>query len=182
MNVFIKILIGLLAAAFIYLGYLIFNYSPLEAVMGFAQKIMYIHVPSAIASYICVAVLFYGSIKYLISGTSRAASIRDAGAEVGFVFSVVVMITGMLWGYTSWGTWWNFEPRLVSFLILTLILGGMLLIRAFFADESRHGQLLTAVMGIIAAINVPIVMFSDSSCKFKFSTSSESCFDWRARG
>jgi heme exporter protein C len=146
------------AALIFYALYLTFMVVPNERMMGAVQRIFYFHVGSAIACYCAVATVLIGSLAYL--GTRKRAFdlASEAGAEVGLMLSTMVMLSGMIWARPIWNTWFHWEPRLVSFLLLWMIFLALTLLRRFGepGKVSQH----CAVLGVLAAITVPIVVFS----------------------
>ena len=149
-------------------NYIIFMVVPNEKVMGAVQRIFYFHVSSAFAAYISLGVLLFSSIAYLANSSStdavykkkadRAYSVISASSEVALLFCLIVLATGMIWGHAAWNVIFRWEPRLVSFLVLTLILLGFPLLRSFGSQVQTKTH--AAILGIISAINVPIVIFS----------------------
>lgn len=126
---------------------------------GQLQRIFYVHVPSAWAAYLSFGVVFLASIAYLRTGTRRWDLLAEAAAEIGVVFTTVVLITGPIWAKPVWGTWWQWDARLTSALVMWLTYVGYLFLRALAEDPSRIGR-LAAVVGIAGFVNVPIVHFS----------------------
>jgi len=141
-----------------YALYFIFLVVPNERLMGPVQRIFYFHVGSAITCYCAVAVVFIAGLWYLASTSKLADIISESAAEVGFVFCSITLISGMIWGHSAWNTWFRWEPRLVSFLLLWFVLLSFLLLRKF-GDQERVAS-HSAVLGIVGAIMVPIVVFS----------------------
>ena len=133
--------------------------SPADAMMGHLQKIMYVHVPSAWVEFAAVGVVLFGSLYFLWKEDERADLLAASSAEVGAVFCGLTLVQGMIWGRPTWGVWWTWDARLTSTLVLFLILVGYLALRSFVEDPHRRGQ-WSAVVGIIGAINVPIVWMS----------------------
>lgn len=130
-----------------------------EASMGGnLQRIFYFHVPSAWVAYLAFTVTFVSSIAYLRSGARRWDLLAHSAAEIGVVFCAIVLVTGPIWARPVWGTWWQWDARLTSTLILWLTYIGYLFIRAL-TDPARAGR-LAAVVGIVGLVNVPIVHFS----------------------
>ncbi|MBX7138775.1 MAG: cytochrome c biogenesis protein [Oligoflexia bacterium] len=138
--------------------WLVFMVVPNERVMGPVQRIFYFHVGSAIACYIACAVIFFCGIAYLSTRGIKYDILTQAAAEIGFVFCTITLVTGMIWGHAAWNTWFRWEPRLVTFLVLWLILLALNLLRAF-GDSTRIPQ-HAAILGIVSALTVPIVVFS----------------------
>jgi len=138
----------------------VFLVVPNESVMGPVQRIFYYHVSSAVAAYLMVGILFVSSICYLRSKANEWDMLAYGATCVAFLFCSIVLGTGMIWGHSAWNTWWRWEPRLVSFLILWLILFSYLLLRNFTEGAGAQQKNFSAVLGIISAVNVPIVVFS----------------------
>jgi len=135
--------------------YLIFIVTPEERVMGAVQKVFYYHVASALVSYVLIGVLFFASIFHLISRARAWTMLANSASSVALLFSSIVLITGMIWGHSAWNTWWRWEPRLVSFLILWVIL-----FSHRYIDWIKAQPTFSSILGIFAAINIPIVIFS----------------------
>ena len=141
-----------------YSTYLVFMVVPNERTMGPVQRILYFHVGSAFACYCSAAIVLGGGLWYLATREARADRWAQAAGEVGFVFCSMVLFSGMIWGHSSWNTWFRWEPRLVTFLLLWFVFLGFILLRAF-GDRSRVA-VQSAVLGIVGAITVPLVVFS----------------------
>lgn len=126
---------------------------------GQLVRIMYVHVPTAIACYTAFFVTAVASGMYLWKRTMGWDALAASSAEIGVVFVALTLLTGSIWGHTTWGTWWEWDPRLTSTaLMFVLYLGYLALRRAVLDPTSRAKQ--SAILGIIAFINVPIVHFS----------------------
>jgi heme exporter protein C len=150
---------GVLAlAALIYCLYVIFMVVPDERVMGAVQRIFYFHVASAISSYLAFGAVFFFSIAYLATREDIYDILNAAAAELGFLLCSITLASGMIWGHAAWNTWFRWEPRLVTFLLLWLISGIFLLIRAFGSPGQYRAH--SAVLGILGALTVPLVWFS----------------------
>ena len=149
-------LTGLSLALFIGALYLVFLYVPTEATMGVVQRIFYFHVPVAWVAFLAFFIVFLCSILYLWKRQSRWDVIASSAAEVGVVFTTLVLITGAIWAKPIWGVWWVWEPRLTTALVLWFIYVAYLLVRSYAAEESR-GARFAAVVGIVGFIDVPIV-------------------------
>jgi heme exporter protein C len=104
----------------ILLGMALF-WAPEDANQGAAQRIFYIHVPSAWIGFLAFFVVFVGSIAFLATGKRKWDDLASSSAEVGVVFTTAVLVTGPLWGRPVWGVYWTWDPRLTSFLMLWLI-------------------------------------------------------------
>ena len=132
-------------------------FTPVDAMLGAAQKIFYMHVPAAIVGlYVSCGLLAIASILYLWIKDERLDRLAEASAEIGLLFMGIVLVTGPVWARTSWGTWWVWEARITSTLFLWLLVLGYLVLRgAVESPESRAR--LSAVMGSLAALLVPFI-------------------------
>jgi heme exporter protein C len=139
--------------------YLVFMWVPADRHLGVSQKIFYFHVAAAWVGFFAFSVVFIASIFYLRSRSKKWDIIGVSSAEIGVLFTTIALITGSIWGRTAWNAWWNWEPRLVTTLILWFIYVAYLLIRASSTEEEKKGR-LSAVFGIIGFFNVPIVFMS----------------------
>ena len=150
---------GLLGLSFIlFVGalYLIFIYVPTEETMGIVQRIFYFHVPLAWVAFLAFFIVFLGSIFYLWKRESKWDVIASSSAEVGIVFTTLVLITGPIWAKPIWGVWWTWDARLTTALVLWLIYVAYLVVRSYATDEQR-GARFAAIVGIVGFIDVPIV-------------------------
>ncbi|MGN7679018.1 MAG: heme ABC transporter permease CcmC [Anaplasma sp.] len=133
--------------------------SPADYRQGEVVRIMYLHVPSAwisLGAYSIIAVLSFVS---LITKNSAAPLLSRAIAPVGGCFTMVCLVTGSVWGKSTWGAWWVWDARLTSMLLLLFLYLGYSLLWNAFEDQSRAAR-ATALFAIFSAINVPIVKFS----------------------
>ena len=133
--------------------------SPPDRYMGHLEKILYVHVPAAWITFLSFLVVFIYSIRYMWKGRENDDLLAAAGAEVGATFNGLTLMLGMIWGKPTWGVWWAWDPRLTSTLVLFLIFVGYLALRAFVEDPQRRAQ-WSAAVGVLGAINVPIVYMS----------------------
>ena len=136
-----------------------FGVAPREATQGNVQRIMYLHVPSVWVAYLAFAVVLAASIAYLARRAEAADRLAHASAEVGVLFTGLTIATGSIWGKPTWGTWWTWDARLTSVSILFVMYLGYLLLRGMIEDRER-GARYAAVLGIVAAFNIPLVHFS----------------------
>jgi heme exporter protein C len=139
--------------------YLIFMVAPTDSVLGHVQRVFYFHVPIAIMSFLAFFLVFLASIAYLVHRNERWDNVAHACAEVGVVFVTLALLTGIIWARPVWNTWWTWEPRLTTTLILWLIYVAYLMIRAYAPNRTK-GALYSAVVGIIGFVDVPIVYYS----------------------
>ncbi len=158
-----KILLAILLIAFLVSIYLIFQWVPQIKASNpaeqIAQRIFYFHVPSAWLGFLAFFVVFGGSVAYLATRNRKYELISVASAEIGVLFITLVLITGPIWAKPVWGIWWTWDVRLTSSLILWLIYVAYLMLRRYLPDGSKRAN-LSAVVGIIGFIDVPIVYYS----------------------
>ncbi|GIW52691.1 MAG: cytochrome c biogenesis protein [Gemmatimonadales bacterium] len=145
--------VALLGLVAVYVRALFFT--PIERFQGPAQKIFYIHAPSAWVALLAFAVTGLLSILYLWLKDRRLDLGAAASAEIGVAFSVVMLTTGPLWGKPIWGTWWTWDARLTSTLFIFLLFVGYLVLRGALADPDVRAR-YSAVLGILA---IPLVIF-----------------------
>jgi heme exporter protein C len=140
---------------------LIFFYAPTDLNQGSIQRILYVHAPSAMMTYLAVAVLAVASILALArhNDWARWDRIASASAEVGVLFLTIVLLTGPIWGHKVWGAWWVWDARLTSTLVLWMILVGYLVFRALSPSGERRAR-SSAVIGIVGSVDVPVIHFA----------------------
>lgn len=126
---------------------------------GDVQRIFYFHVPFAMVSFLGFALVLVFSILFLARGSRWQDTVAAAAAEVGLLCCTVVLLTGPVWARYAWGVWWTWDARLTSTLVLWLIYAGYLILRHYMAEDLRMRR-YAAVLGILGALNVPIVYFS----------------------
>ena len=126
-----------------------------DRVQGDAARIVYVHVPLAWVAFLAFSVVFGASVAYLRTHNARWDQLGRASAEVGVVFTTLVLITGSIWGYPIWGTWWSWDPKLTTTLILWFIYLGYLMVRSY--AEPPRGPRYAAILGIVGFVDVPIV-------------------------
>ena len=152
--------LGLLAAVGLLIGlYTGFFYAPPDAVQGEVQRIMYLHVPLILVSYLAFFVVFVMSLLYLARRRERHDAIAHSSAEIGVLFTVLAIAAGSIWGRPTWGTWWTWDARLTTTTILLLIFIGYLMLRTLVDDPSR-GATFSAVLGIVGFLDIPIIHMS----------------------
>lgn len=136
--------------------WMVFHYVPEEKVMGAVQRIFYFHVPTAMMTYAGVAVLLAGSVAYLSTRNLAWDNLSRAATETALVFCTLVLVTGPIWAKPAWGRWWTWEARITTTLVLWLLLLGCLMVRRQ-AGSRELGARIAAVLGIVAAVDVPII-------------------------
>jgi heme exporter protein C len=134
-------------------------YTPTEAVQGPAQKIFYVHAPSAWVAFLAFFLVALASALYLWLREERLDRIAEASAEVGIVFTTVVLITGPLWGKPVWGTYWTWDARLTLTLFLWFIYVAYMVLRGAIDDRDMRAR-FSAVLGILGALLIPFIHMS----------------------
>jgi heme exporter protein C len=142
-------------AAGLFLGFR----TPPDYQQGDTVRIMFIHVPAAWVAMMAYGVMAVASIFGLVNKHPLADVAARASAPLGAVFTALGLITGSLWGKPMWGTWWVWDGRLTSFLLLLLLYLGYIALGDAFEDESRAAR-ACAVLAIVGAVNLPIIEFS----------------------
>jgi heme exporter protein C len=136
------------------------RFTPVEINQGLAQKIFYVHVPSAVvAIWVAVPMTGLASILYLWLHDPRLDRFAAASAEVATVFCAVVLTTGPIWGKPIWGTWWTWDGRLTLTLFLFFLLLGYHTLRAAIREPLERGR-FSAVLGIMGLVLIPFIHLS----------------------
>lgn len=139
------------------LGALLFAQT--EQVMGPIQRIFYVHLPLAWIGFVAFGHACWAGIQYLRTGRREWDAAGASAAEIGVLFSTLVIVTGSLWARPVWGTWWTWDPQLVTYLILWLIYVGYLMLRGAAGDDPRRAR-FAAVFAIVGFVDVPLVWLS----------------------
>ena len=148
------------AALFIlYAMYLVFFVAPPDYQQGETVKIMYIHVPSAWLALMSYSLIALSSFGLLVFRHPLADVSAKAAAPLGAAFTLCALITGSLWGKPMWGTYWVWDARLTSVLILFFLYLGLIALRSSLEDEALAGK-LTAVLALVGVAILPIIKFS----------------------
>jgi heme exporter protein C len=151
-----------LGSAAIALGYGVVDglaFAPPDYQQGDAFRIIYVHVPSAwMSEFVYTTMAVAGAIA-LIWRIKMGHAVAAASAPIGASFTLLALVTGSLWGRPMWGTYWAWDPRLTSELILLFLYVGVMSLRSAFEDAAR-GDRAAALLGIVGVVNVPIIHFS----------------------
>lgn len=130
-------------------------YAPIEKIQGPIQKIMYLHVASATISYVAIGVMAIAGALFLWKGQEHFDRVGKSSAEISVILCAIVLVTGPLWGRPVWGTFWVWDARLTSTLVLFLILLGYFMLRSIVPGE--RGARFASIMAILALMNVPFI-------------------------
>ena len=139
--------------------YAIFVVAPVELQMGIVQKIFYFHVPSAYCMYVGFSLCVLGSLLYVVKHSDAWEAVAVAGAEVGGIFCLIVVVTGPLWARKAWGTYWTWDPRLTTTLLIGMIYVAYLLLRNLGATGEVERR-FAAGLGILGGPLMPIIHYS----------------------
>jgi heme exporter protein C len=156
-----KVIIGMLALAAILLARNLYVISmlPDEVNQGQIFRIIFFHVPAAIAAMTGSAVALVASVLFLIKKDFFYDSLAVAVTEVGLAFLAVNLVTGSIWARVIWGVWWAWDPRLTSALVCWVLYAGYLILRQALEEPTQRAT-FAAVYSIFAFADVPIVYFS----------------------
>ncbi len=147
-----------------------------DVVQGDVQRIMYVHVPSAWLAFLAFGVTVFGSVAWLRTRDRRWDRLAASSAEIGVVFTGLAIAAGMIWARPVWGQFWTWEPRLVTTALLFFIYLGYLALRRAVIDPEQRAR-RSAIMGIVAFIQIPIVYESVNWWRSLHQTSSRSSID-----
>ncbi len=151
--------LSVITLCFFIVGLIFVVYSPDDYQQGITVKIMYIHVPFAWLSMFCYTIMSASALGSLIWNYRLTDVALKCGAPIGAVFTTLALMTGALWGRPTWGTWWVWDARLTSVLILLFIyLAIIMLVHAF--DNQAKAARATAILTLIGFVNIPIIKFS----------------------
>jgi len=161
-RIYPKTLMALAAASMVLMAagqYAIWVYAPEEATMGLVQKVFYFHMPLALWAFAAFFGVCVASVMVLWKGQEKWDVLAGVLAEVGVLFSGLVLVTGSIWGRAAWNTWWTWDPRLSTTLVMWFVYAGYLVLRASDMGGAK-GARMRAVLGIVAFLDVPLVFLS----------------------
>jgi|TARA_B100000959_G_scaffold263365_1_gene302666 heme exporter protein C len=133
--------------------------SPEDYIQGHSVRIMYVHVPSAWISLGIFSFIAFLSLVSFIFKNKNFSLISKSLAPSGFVFNIIALVTGAIWGKPTWGTWWAWDARITSMLILALFYSMYLLSWKIFRNDEQAAK-ITSIIAILGAINIPVIKFS----------------------
>jgi heme exporter protein C len=150
---------GVLFVSMIMAIAMMFFYAPIEREMGIVQKIFYFHVPLAWNAFLGFGIVFFASFRYLATRDPKWDARALSAAEVGVLFTTLVLITGPIWAKPVWGIWWTWDARLTLTFVLWLIYMGYLMLRRYIEAPERRA-VLAAIIGVTGFVDVPLVYFA----------------------
>ncbi len=133
--------------------------SPPDYQMGETVRIMYVHVPNAWLSQMVYAIMAVAAVGSLVWRHPLADVAMKAAAPLGAAFTALALFTGSLWGRPTWGTFWEWDGRMTSTLVLFLMYIGLVALWQTFSDQARGARII-AIFTLVGAINIPIIKFS----------------------
>lgn len=139
--------------------YLAFPGSPADYQMGDTVRIMYVHVPTAWLSQFCYALMAASALGTLVWRHPMADVSQKAAAPLGAAFTALALFTGSMWGRPTWGTFWEWDGRMTSTLVLLFIYLGIIALWRAFEDPLKAARVV-AVVTLVGALNIPIIKFS----------------------
>jgi heme exporter protein C len=138
---------------------LIFFVAPTEMTMGHVQRILYLHVAVAWCGLTgCITMAVCGAM-FLVRSRLNWDFWSQAAGEVGWLCTTLTLVTGSAWAHEAWGTWWTWEPRLTSMLLLWIMFAGIFLVRSAVDDPRRRSK-VSAILAILAATDVPLIFMA----------------------
>ncbi len=140
-------------------SYLALAVAPADHEMGDVYRIMFAHVPEVWMALLALCVNFGASVAFLFRKDLSLDALSEACAEVGLFFGTIGVLLGAIWGRPTWGVWWDWDPRLTTAAIMLVVYSGYLALRKFVDDPEKRAT-WSAVVGIIAASDLPILWFS----------------------
>jgi heme exporter protein C len=132
---------------------------PEETAQGVVFKIIFFHVPVAVAAMTAAAVALVASVLFLVTRNFKFDALAVAVTEVGLAFLAANLVTGSIWGRQIWGIWWTWDARLTSALLCWILYAGYLMLRRAIEEPTQRAT-FAAVFSIFAFLDVPVVIFS----------------------
>ena len=139
--------------------YLVFLWVPNELTMGVIQRVFYFHVPSAWLAFLAFAVAAVAGLLFLTRRQDKWDRVEISSVELGVVFSTVALVTGSIWARPIWNTWWTWDPRLTTTLVMWIYYVASLLLRQMVDSPARAAR-FGAVLAVIGFVNVPLVFLT----------------------
>jgi heme exporter protein C len=168
----------LIVACFLLSSMLTILVAPTEITMGDVQRILYVHVAVAWCGLASAVFMALCAVIYLGRRQLKWDHWSQAAAEVGWICATLTLVTGSIWAHEAWGTWWTWDPRLTSSLVLWLVYSGILLIRASMEEPHRRAR-LAGVLALVAVSDVPLVIMATRWFRGVHPVAPE--MDWRMR-
>lgn len=155
----LPVLVAVTALAMVASLYLAFVWVPNEQTMGAIQRVFYFHVPSAWLAFLAFAVAALAGLLYLRQQDWKWDRVESSSIEIGVLFSTVAIATGSIWARPAWNTWWTWDPRLTTTLVMWIYYVATLLLRTMVDSRERRAR-FGAVLSIVGFVNVPLVFLA----------------------
>ena len=157
-NLLNSLLVYLILIMFLGLIYSLYI-SPPDYIQGDSVRIMYVHVPSSFISLACFGIIGIASILNLVFKIKFISLMAKSLAAVGCTFTLISIVTGSLWGKPTWGTWWAWDARLTSMVILLLFYFGYIFVWKFVSSFNKANK-ISSIIAIIGLFNLPVIKYS----------------------
>ena len=157
-NLLNSLLVYLILVMFLGLIYSLYI-SPPDYIQGDSVRIMYVHVPSSFISLACFGIIGIASILNLVFKIKFIPLMAKSLAPVGCTFTLISIVTGSLWGKPTWGTWWAWDARLTSMVILLLFYFGYIFVWKFVSSFNKANK-ISSIIAIIGLLNLPVIKYS----------------------
>ncbi len=157
-NLLNSLLVYLILIMFLGLIYSLYI-SPPDYIQGDSVRIMYVHVPSSFISLACFGIIGIASILNLVFKIKFISLMAKSLADVGCTFTLISIVTGSLWGKPTWGTWWAWDARLTSMVILLLFYFGYIFVWKFVSSFNKANK-ISSIIAIIGLFNLPVIKYS----------------------
>jgi len=132
------------------------GFAPMDAKQGNSFRILYIHAPVAYVSMSCYYIMAVAGAVGLIWKMKLPFMVMKAAAPIGFALTIVVLSTGSIWGKPTWGTWWIWDGRLTSYLILSFLYLGIIALQQAFQNRDTADK-ASAILALVGTVNIPII-------------------------
>ncbi len=137
----------------------IFLFTPVDASMGMVQKVFYFHIASGWAGMLALLTGTVAAIMYLVKGKYQSDILSVSSIEVGLLFAVITVVSGMIWARPIWLTWWTWDPRLTTMAIMILLYAAYFILRAGIENPNVKRR-IAAVYAVLGSLSVPLTFFS----------------------
>ncbi len=158
-NKTITILSVLAAVLFVFAFFMVIFYAPIEVNMGLVQKVFYFHMSAAWVGMLAFLMAAVFGILYLVHKDLKWDRLIASSVEIGLLFTVICILSGMIWARPIWNTWWTWDPRLTTVTIMAFTYIAFMLLRRSMDEPSKRAQ-FSAIYAIIGFVTVPLTFFS----------------------
>jgi len=158
-NKTITILSVLAAILFVFAFFMVIFYAPIEVNMGLVQKVFYFHMSAAWVGMLAFLMAAVFGILYLVHKDLKWDRLIASSVEIGLLFTVICILSGMIWARPIWNTWWTWDPRLTTVTIMAFTYIAFMLLRRSMDEPSKRAQ-FSAIYAIIGFVTVPLTFFS----------------------